>query len=113
MLLLRRELGDAVGHVARVEQLRHAEVEVAARLLREEVLAARLRYSGSSGSERHAHRVGDVHVRIRQSRRQEFSRPVQSTRVRGCRDGFVADGSDTAVANQNVAVAERLSLIRR
>jgi hypothetical protein len=38
MLRLRGELGDALGLVCGVEHLRHAEIEIAARLLFEELL---------------------------------------------------------------------------
>ena len=81
MLRLRRELGDALGQVAGIEHLRHAEIEIAARLLREELLL-QVRESRDRRAEWQADGVGDVHVRVGESRRQELARAIQPARAR-------------------------------
>ena len=112
VLRLRREHRDTLGAVGGVEYLRHAEVEVAAWLLREEVLLQR-KNIGVLRPERQAGRVGHVHVRIRQPGREEFAGAIQAAHASGRGDGPIADGGDATVADQHVAIAERLRLFRR
>jgi hypothetical protein len=108
---LRGELREALRHVDQVHHLGDAEVQVAPRLLREELLLHR-RDGRIARTEGQADGIGHVHVAVHQSRGQELAAAIELARVRR-RDGAVADGGDASVAHQHVLVAARLGLLGR